>query len=602
MQATSSILKTLFVRTLIVLGCCISLGCGNGQADSGSSSTSGPSSTQTSSASLQITKADWATYNHGVHGWRYNSAETSLSPGNAKQLVEKWRFPAKGTRQKVGVIHATPSVVNGYVYFGTATYPSFYRLRPNGEVDWVYNLKSGETQNAFRSGGVNTIDAENGIMTSALVTEEAVFFGNSAGKFFALERQTGKEIWKVDTRSPDFQGGHPINLFNSSAILADGKVIVGGGGYEHPYPLDPSYPCCTGRGFVVAFEPATGEVVWKYEVGEAPKQFLEPIAIEDPNGKHIFKFGPSTSSVWSTPSFNEETGTIFFGTDVHNSPREPTDEDPRMYTKYSAAIIAVDVKTGEEKWVTQINSGDIYNSTMSGYDPNTKKYKDCSIGDTPKIYSAVINGQPETVVAAGCKNGGFYVLRAADGEILENTPVHSGPPVYPVGENRDPRMIAVPSPIGGIQTGCATDGKSVFTNGIDWISLNTRNAKAPEAGRVVSISTDLSKENWRHERPTVKSFFSSSGDPVGSGIALGGGLACFTTTVSKKLVVLDSSSGKLLKEFDIGLVWSGPSISRGRIYAGSGSILFLGNNDQGTLYSFGLPGKDEIDMLGSGNE
>lgn len=549
-----------------------------------------------------IEAVDWATYNHDVKGWRFNSTEKALSPQNASRLVEKWRFPKKNSREKVGVIHATPSVVNGYVYFGTATYPSFYRLRPNGELNWVYHLGSGKTQSDFLSGGVNTIDAENGIMTSALVTSESVYFGNSAGMFYALERATGKERWKVDTRSSEFPGGHPINIFNSSAILADGKIIVGGGGYEHPYPLDPDYPCCTGRGFVVAFEPHTGKVIWKYDVGEQPKEFLEPIAIEDNNGKHLFKFGPSTSSVWSTPSFDETTQTIFFGTDVHNSPREPTQDDPRMYTKYSAAIIAVDVKTGTEKWVTQINAGDIYNSTMSGYDPQTKKYKDCSIGDTPKVFRATFAGQEELVVGAGCKNGGFYVLRASDGKMLTNTPLHTAPPEGLAKQEHDPRIIAVPSPIGGIQTGCASDGRNIYTNGIDWMSLNTRRPKAPDGGRVVSLSTDLSEENWRHERPKVRSFFSSSGDPVGSGIALGGGLACFTTTVSKKLVVLEASSGEQLKDFDIGITWSGPSISRGRIYAGSGSILFLGKSDQGVLYSFGLPEEDEIDRLGAGNE
>jgi outer membrane protein assembly factor BamB len=323
-----------------------------------------------------ITASDWSSYNHGVRGWRFNSAEKTLSAENASELEEKWRFPAKNSEEKIGVIHATPSVVNGHVYFGTATASAFYKLKPDGTLAWVYHLKTGTSRTKpLPRGGVNTIDAENGIMTSAFVTETGVYFGNSAGVFFALDRVAGEEHWKVDTRAKGFPNHHPINIFNASAILADGKVIVGGGGYEHPYPLDPNYQCCTGRGFVVAFDPSNGEVVWKYEVGEEPQEFDEPVVLEDANGKHVFHFGPSTSSVWSTPSCDEESGTIFFGTDVHNSPRKPTEEDPRYYTKYSAAVIAVDAKTGREKWVTQINQGDIYNQTMSGYDPNTGRYK-----------------------------------------------------------------------------------------------------------------------------------------------------------------------------------------------------------------------------------
>lgn len=540
--------------------------------------------------SAAITEADWPSYNHDVRGWRFNSAETVLSPDNAQNIAELWRFPAEGSDEVVGVIHATPSVVDGHVYFGTATYPAFYKLKPDGVVDWVYRpRKNDEASTNLLKGSVNLIDVENGILSSALVTEDSVYFGDSVGVFYALDRFSGAERWKVDTRREGFPGHHAINIFNASAILADGKVIVGGGGYEHPYPLDPNYECCTGRGFVVAFEPTDGSVVWKYEVGEEPQRFDEPVALVDAYGKHLYTHGPSTSSVWSTPSFDEQSGTIFFGTDVHNSPRQPTKDDPRFDTDYSAAVVAVDVRTGEEKWVTQVNPGDIFNHSMSGYDPVTKTYKDCSIGDTPKVYSIDVGGEVTKVVGVGCKNGGFYVMRAADGKMLNQTPVYTGPPEYPLTPHPDPRMIALPSQVGGIQTGAATDGTSVFTGGIDWISITTQQGGLPEGGRVVSVSGDLRTENWRHERPRIRVPGYDGGDPVGAGIALGGGLAVFAPVISEQLVILDASTGQSLKKIPIGTVWSGPSISRGRIYIGTGSILFLKKQLTGTLYCFGLP-------------
>jgi len=548
-----------------------------------------------------VSPADWPSYNQDVRGWRFNASEKSLSPTNASRLLEKWRFPAKGSSRFVGAIHATPAVVNGYVYFGTATYPAIYKLKPNGQVAWVYRPGAGVTR-ALPKGGPNRIDAGNGFLSSVLVTDTRVFVGSNSGVFYALDRFTGQEQWKVNTRAAGFPDHHWANIFNASAILADGKVIVGGGGYEHAHPLDPNYPCCSGRGFVVAFDPADGKVIWKYEVGEKPKRFDKPVEITDAKGKHVYVYGPSTSSVWSTPSYDAETDSILFGTDVHNSPRKPTKDDPRFDTKYSAAVIAVDVKTGKEKWVTQLNRGDIFNHTMSGYDPNTGRYKDGSIGDTPKILSIELNGKPTRVVGVGCKNGGFYVLDATTGERLADTPIYEGKPQQPLNPKPDPRMIALPSVIGGIQTGCATDGKHIFTNGIDWISLNTNKPGWPEAGRVVSISADLSKERWRHERPKIQVRGYSGGDPVASGIAVGGGVACFTTTISEQLVVLDAGSGRVLKQFTVGTVWSGPSISRGRIYVGTGSILFLKQNMKGILYSFGLPGEDAVDKMGAGKE
>ncbi len=141
----------------------------------------------------------------------------------------------------------------------------------------------------------------------------------------------------------------------------------------------------------------------------------------------------------------------------------------------------------------------------------------------------------------------------------------------------------------------------------------------PTGGRVVSISLDTREENWRHERPKVKAVggtkekpaFTDVGDPVASGIALANGVAFFTTTVSNQLVALDTANGKVLKEIGLGPVWCGPSVSRGRVYVGSGNILFSPFDAKeayfpkrltGTLYSFGLPGKDEVDRMGKGDE
>src|SRR5689334_15072303 len=82
--------------------------------------------------------ADWPMYNHDVAGWRFNAAEKILGVDNVGKLVEKWRFPAGDSKETIGVVHATPAVVNGEVYFGTATFPAFYKLDRDGKQAWVY--------------------------------------------------------------------------------------------------------------------------------------------------------------------------------------------------------------------------------------------------------------------------------------------------------------------------------------------------------------------------------------------------------------------------------------------------------------------------------
>jgi outer membrane protein assembly factor BamB len=580
-------------------------------------------------AQAQGDAKDWPTYNCDVVGARHNRDETALGKSNASQLEEKWRFPAKGSEQEIGVIHATPIVVGGYVYFGTATEPTFYKLTPDGKVRWSYRNPT------YRPGKPITPRKEempmnarflatvNGTFSSALVTKDTVFFDDTGGWIYALDRVTGKERWKLNSRAKEFPGAHPLNVFFASPIFADGKLIVAGGTIEQVINAFPGYKGCTGRGFVVALEPKTGNIVWKYDVGPKPEPLDPPIIIKDSWGQHKFYFGPSTSSVWSTPSFDSESGTIFFGTDTNNSPRRPTPDDPRFCTRESDAIIALDVRSGSEKWVTQICPGDVWTSGMRAYDPRERRYKDQAIGDTPKIYTVSIAGTPTKVVGAGCKNGGFYVLAAADGRIIDHTPIYTGPPAYPLSPKPDARMLALPSVMGGLQTGCATDGRMIFTNGIDTVRLGSvedqnTSGVPPTGGRVVAISLDTRTEQWRHERPKVasvggpkpKRVYTNVGDPVASGIAVANGVAYFTTVASGKLIALDATTGSVLKEINLGPVWSGPSVSRGRVYIGTGNTLFspldyesfFPKKYSGVLYSFGLPGEDEVSRLGAGKE
>jgi hypothetical protein len=82
----------------------------------------------------------------------------------------------------------------------------------------------------------------------------------------------------------------------------------------------------------------------------------------------------------------------------------------------------------------------------------------------------------------------------------------------------------------------------------------------------------------------------------------------FTAVGSGKLVVLDATNGKVLKEIEIGPVFAGPSLSRGRVYVGGGNTLFTPTEFEcffpkkytGTVRSFGLPGEDEVDKLPKG--
>src|SRR2546426_3907745 len=262
---------------------------------------------------------DWPMYNRDVIGTRHNRGETAIDKSNAGRLEEKWRFPAKGASPEIGVIHATPVVVNGYVYFGTATDPAFYKLAPGGKVGWSYrNPSRGPRRIQAEGQGSDPANPnarfqspEGGIFASALITADAVFFADIDGWIYALDRASGSERWKLSTRAEGFPGFHPLNVLFASPIPAGGMVIFAGGALEQLFAGSPFYKGSTGRGFVIALEPKTGRIAWKHDIGPKPEPLDPPITIKDSWGEHVFYHGPATSSVWSTPSLDAESGTIF---------------------------------------------------------------------------------------------------------------------------------------------------------------------------------------------------------------------------------------------------------------------------------------------------
>ena len=218
----------------------------------------------------------------------------------------------------------------------------------------------------------------------------------------------------------------------------------------------------------------------------------------------------------------------------------------------------------------------------------TGRYKDQSIGDTPKVYTIAVDGKPTKVVGVGCKNGGFYVLGPTTGGIAGHTPIYTGPPAYPLAPAAGP-ADARPAELD--RRACRPAARPT---GDDLHQRNrcppaglARRARCerqpPTGGRVVAICAGHAgpsaggtsgPRSPRSAGPPPKPVYTDVGDPVASGIAVANGVVYFTAVASGKLVALDAATGEVLKEIDLGPVWSGPSVSRGRVYVGTGNTLF----------------------------
>ena len=164
---------------------------------------------------------DWPMYNHDLAGSRFNPGETTIGRENAGQLVEKWRFPARGRIRRSGsstprrrwwtatCTSARPPTRPSTSWRPTASSAGPITSRPSpGKPPGSSGGAGGAGHDfGFQSGA-------EGIMTSALVTGDTVYFGDLGGWFYALDRETGEERWRIDARASDFPG--PIRSTCSS--------------------------------------------------------------------------------------------------------------------------------------------------------------------------------------------------------------------------------------------------------------------------------------------------------------------------------------------------------------------------------------------------
>ncbi len=445
---------------------------------------------------------DWPLYNHDERGSRFNSAERRLRPSTVSELAIEWQYAAAGP------VNATPAVVNGRVYAGDST-GLFHAITDEGEAVWTTQL----------SGGV---------LSSALVTNRFVFIGTGLGNFYALSLDDGSIAWQAH---PDL---HPVASIQGSPLLVANKVIVPITTDEAFAAADPAYPCCTGRGSVAAFDPDTGALIW------------QKFTISDADAAN----GSAGAGVWGTPTYDDETGILYFGSGQNYVPPA---------TATSDSVFALDVETGETIWQTQVTEDDIWNFRI----PPVGDNKDGDFGDSPKLFR--LRGGRKAI-GIGQKTGTFWVFDAQTGE-----PIAS-------------RELLPGGVLGGFQTGCAFADGLHFTNGVDWPDLFVDPANLrppPTGGAVIALSAGLSREVWR---------FSTPGSPFISGVAVAGSVV-YAVSALGALYALRASDGDVLAEIQLGPTVSGPSVSRGRVYVGTGNLIIrsLPTNAAGTITALGLP-------------
>jgi alcohol dehydrogenase (cytochrome c) len=306
---------------------------------------------------------NWLTYSGRYSGWRYSTLN-QINAGNASHLAMQWAFQVGD----LGQFETTPLVVDGVLYGTGQNGRAFALDARTGRAIWRYQRNLPEKLQPC-CGMVNRGFA---------ILGDRLFMTTLDAHVIALDAKTGNLLW--DVTSADY---HQAYTFTVAPLAVKNEVIVGISGGEYGI-----------RGFIDAYDAATGRRLWRFETVPGPG---EP-GHETWAGKS-WKTGGAPA--WITGSYDPELNLVYWPTG-NPSPSNYGGERGGD-NLYSNSMLALDADTGKLKWYFQFTPHDLYD-----YDAT----------QIPILVDADWEGHPRKLLIQANRNGFFYVLDRTDGKFL----------------------------------------------------------------------------------------------------------------------------------------------------------------------------------------
>jgi alcohol dehydrogenase (cytochrome c) len=217
---------------------------------------------------------------------------------------------------------------------------------------------------------------------------DTVYMGTLDAHLLAIGAYTGKLKWNVtvaNAADPTCGEGRCYSITLAPLVVKD-KVIVGPAGGEGLI-----------RGFIAAFDAATGSEVWRFETIPPPG---EP-GNETWSGDS-WKTGGAP--VWNTGTYDPDLNLTYWG--IGNP--APYDPNSRLGDNlYSNSVVALDADTGKLKWHYQFTPHD---------------EADWDATQVPVLTDIDWQGRPRKVMLFANRNGLIYVLDRTTGQFLMGKP------------------------------------------------------------------------------------------------------------------------------------------------------------------------------------
>ena len=485
----------------------------------------------------------------GRHLQRYSPLDI-VNKDNVKNLVPAWAFSLGGEKQRGQ--ETQPLIYDGIMYI-TGSYSRLYALDVNtGRELWQYDARLPE-------GILPCCDVIN---RGAALAGDKVIFGTLDARIVALDAKTGDVVWRDQIN--DYKAGYS---YTAAPLVVGDLVITGNSGGEFGIV-----------GTVQARNVDNGDLVWERPVIEGHMGML--------NGEESTMTGTLNATwpgdmwktgggaTWLGGSYDADTDTLVFGTgnpapwNSHLRNAGAPTEGNTGDNLYAASRIGIDPATGEIKWHYQT-------TPREGWDYD-------GVNEVVSYTDRAGNMR----YATADRNGFFYVLNREDGAFVDAYPFvkdiswasdidDNGRPIF-VEENRPGDPAA------------STDGKKGdvvfsspgFLGGKNWMpmafSQRTGNFYVPsnewgmdiwnepityKKGAAYLGSGFTIKPNYEDHIGSLKAIDPDTGEwkweykneaPLWSGVMTTAGGLVFFGTPEGEFLALDDETGEVLWSFQTG--------------------------------------------------
>lgn len=355
-----------------------------------------------------IPPGEWHFYGRTQFGQRYSPLD-QITVENVANLELAWTYRTGDIRGPQDVTETTyqvtPLKVGDTLYLCTPHNLAIALNATTGEEKWRFDAQVGlEAARQHQTCRGVAYHRDDGVPTGQPCAER-VYLPTADARLIALDAANG-EICAgfADGGTLDLLANMPFPkagyYYSTSApLIAGGKIIVGGA-------VNDNYSTESPSGVIRAFDVDTGELVWNWDSGNP--EDTAPL----PPGE---KYTNNSPNMWSTASADEELGLVYIPLG-NQTPDQLGMNRSESVEKYSSSIVALDLDTGQVRWVRQTVHHDLW---------------DMDVPAQPSLIDITTADGVVPALVGPTKQGDIYVLNRETGE-----------PLVPVKE--------VPAPTGAI--------------------------------------------------------------------------------------------------------------------------------------------------------